>query len=451
MKRLVQRIKVIGKSKTIQNISKMMTGTLLGQILSIVMVPITTRLYGAEAYGDLAVLTSASSVFVSFLGFGLASAIMVEKTDEEAEQTYKMAVNVTNILVVLIVAALMAISPWFQVLKSSLPYPAMLAMLAFYVMTTNQVNMLYAWLNRKGRYNVLLFNPMISPIVNNGLAIVLGLIGFNGVGLYIGLLVSQFVTLIHMFRNMDRIEYRFRMRDISAIIKRNKDFIVYQYPASLMNTVVSNLPVQILSFCFGNTMVGYYSMAMKLLNIPSNIISNSMSRVYFKEVSDKQRKGENARAYTLKTCKIVTAIYLVPMAIIILLGDILIPFFLGGDWSNSVTYIKIMAVWNLFAIAINCTSGFSSVIKRQKSNMIISAVKLVVFPVAMLLVSKAFANPQLTVWVYAISYSIINTVYYEWLIGEDKKLRFKYVGINILCLIICILFFVISLGIGRIL
>ena len=451
MNKLLQKIKIIGKSKTIQNISKMMTGTLFGQILSIVLVPITTRLYGAEAYGDLAVLTSASSVFVSFLGFGLASAIMVEKTDEEAEQTYKMAVNLTNVLVVLIIMLLMGVSPWFQLLKSSLPYNVMLIMVGFYVVTTNQVNMLYAWLNRKGRYNVLLFNPMISPMVNNGLAIILGVIGFKGVGLYIGLLFSQFVTLIHMFKNMDPIRYRFRFCDIPEIVKRNKDFILYQYPASLMNTVVSNLPVQILSFCFGNTMVGYYSMAMKLLNIPSNIISSSMSRVYFKEVSDKQREGKNSRLYTLKMCKIITAIYLFPMAIIILLGDILIPFFLGGDWSNSVTYIKIMAVWNLFAIAINCTAGFPSVIKRQKSNMIISAVKLVVFPVAMLLVSNIFAKPQLTVWVYAISYSIINTAYYECLIGEDKTLRFKYVGINILCLFVCILFFLISFGINKML
>ena len=99
---MFERIKRLLGNKTIQNISKMMTGTMLGQILSVIMVPITTRLYGAEAYGDLAVLTSVASIFISFLGFGLAAAIMVERSDEDASQTYKLAVNATNVLVCVI-------------------------------------------------------------------------------------------------------------------------------------------------------------------------------------------------------------------------------------------------------------------------------------------------------------------------------------------------------------
>lgn len=447
---MFERIKRLLGNKTIQNISKMMTGTMLGQILSVIMVPITTRLYGAEAYGDLAVLTSVASIFISFLGFGLAAAIMVERSDEDASQTYKLAVNATNVLVCVISLLFYIISPWVKIIKMAMPYPITLIILAFYVITTNQVNMLYAWLNRKGRYNILLFNPIITPIVNNGLAIVLAVLGMNGIGLYCGLLVAQAVTLIHMFRHMDRIDYRLRIKDIPGIVKRNRDFIQYQYTASLMNTVVGNLPVQILSMCFGNTVVGYYSMSMKLLNIPSNILSTSMSRVYFKEASDKQRAGGDARRYTLKTCKIVSALYLIPMAGILLLGDIAIPLILGTDWVDSVPYLKIMAIWNLFGIGVSCTSGFSSVISRQKINMIVSAIKLVVFPVAMIAISHIFQNPMFTVGIYALSYSLINILYYEKLIGEEKALRFKYVGMNLFAGAVCCVVFLLSIFLDKI-
>lgn len=410
----------------------MMTGTMLGQIVSVLMVPIASRIYGAELYGDLAVFTSAAAICASILGFGLAPAIMVEETDYESMQAYKVAVNLTNVLVVVAAVFAIIISPFVQLIKLSLPYVVGIVLLAFYIMTTNQINMLYAWLNRKERYNVLLFNPIISPFVNNGLVIVLGLAGFKNVGLYVGVIVSQFVTLIHMFRHMDKMEYRLKIRDIKPIVQRNIDFILYQYPASIMNNLVGNLPVQILSIYFGNVVVGYYSMAMKLLNIPANIISSSMSRVYFKEVADVHHSGGNARAYTFKLCKIVMAIFLVPIICILVLGNWAIPLFLGVDWIPSVDYIKIMAIWNLFVIGTNCTSGFASIIGKQKINMLISAAKLVVLPTVMVIGSMWFANPYATLVSYVVSYALINTVYYEKLIGEDKTLKYRYLKFSML-------------------
>lgn len=430
-------IDTILKNRVIQNIMKMMTGTMIGQVISVVMVPITSRIYGAELYGDLAVFTSASSICTSVLGFGLASAIMVEKTDQEAMQTYKLAVNMTNALVFVIMVVALLLSPYVQFINSSLPYVIILPMLAFYVMTTNQINMLYAWLNRNGRYDVLLMNPIIAPVVNNGLAIILGLLSYTSFGLFAGLIIGQFITLIHMFAHMDKISYKFRIRDFKTIVKRNRDFIMYQYPANFMNTIVGNLPIQLLSFCFGNTVVGYYSMAMKLLNIPSNIISNSVSRVYFKEATEKERSSEGGRDYTFKACRIITSIYCIPVAVILLLGGWLIPFFLGADWAPSVEYIQIMCIWNLFAIAINSTSGFTSVIGRQRSNMIISIVKLIVFPISMLGISMAFQSPTLTIWTYAIAYSIINVVYYEVLLREDKNYKNKYIKMSCFFGVIC--------------
>ena len=441
MKRILNKF---FSNRIIINIIKMLSGTMMGQLISILTVPITSRIYGAELYGDLAVFTSMSSICTSFLGFGLASAIMVEKTDYEAMQTYKIAINLTNVAVILIAMIAVILSPFIQFIKSSLPYVGMIGLVAFYVITTNQINMLYAWLNRKGKYNVLLFNPIITPIVNNGFAIILGLIGFTNVGLYVGLVVAQLITLLHMFRHMDKIEYRLRYRDVGSIIKRNKDFVLYQYPASLMNTVVGNLPVQILSVYFGNIVVGYYSMAMKLLNIPTSILSSSITRVYFKEATDIQHANGNTRAYTYKLCKIVMSIYLIPIVGILMLGDLVIPFVLGAEWTDSVIYIKIMAVWNLFVIGTNCSSGFASVINKQKINMFISLAKLLVLPIVMIVSYYLWRNPYVTLILYVLSYAVINTTYYEKLIGEDKTLKYEYLKLSLLfggiVSILCLLF-----------
>lgn len=448
MNKLKNKVFNLARSKTLQNISKMMTGTMLGQIISTIMVPIASRLYGAGLYGDLAVFTSASSMCTSFLGFGLVSAIMVEETDEQAEQTYKLAVYGTNFGVVIIAGILLLLQGWIEVIHTALPYTVSVCMVAFTVMTTNQINMLYAWLNRKGRYNVLLFNPIITPLVNNALVIGLGVLGFKHIGLYAGLLVSQLVTLIHMFRNMDKMTHKFRLSDAKEVAVRNKDFILFQYPSSFVNGIVSNLPVQIISKFFGNTVVGYYSMSMKLLNIPSGLIGNSVARVYFKEVSDKYRNGESARKYTLKVSTTAMMIFLIPVVGIFLLGDWLIPLVLGASWEPSILYIKIMAIWNLLSLPVNCTTGFTSVIHKQKSNMVLALVKLATFPTFMVGLSVVFNNPIVTIITYVIIYSLINLVYYEMLIGEEADLKWKYTLRNVGAFLICILVAIAMKGIG---
>ena len=99
MKKASMLISKIKSNRVVANILKMLTGTAMGQVISIIMVPLTSRIYGAEFYGDLAVFNSAAAICASVVGFGLASAIMVEKTDAEAMQTYKLAVDFTNVLI----------------------------------------------------------------------------------------------------------------------------------------------------------------------------------------------------------------------------------------------------------------------------------------------------------------------------------------------------------------
>lgn len=434
------------KSVFFKNVTKMMTGTIIGQAIAIIMVPIASRIYGPKFYGDLAVFISAQSICTSFLGFGLVAAIMVENTDNEAITTYKLAVHGTNIIVIILSIILISLSNIVKVIDTNLPYSISILLLGFTVITTNQINMLYAWLNRKGRFNVLLFNPMIMPLTNNGVVIILGLTGFKNFGLYIGLLVGQVITLIHMYKNMDKMHYKLNFHDVKSTIIRNKDFIIYQYPATLINGVVGQLPVQILSNLFGNTIVGYYSMSMRLINIPANLISNSISRVYFKEVSDKKNTGGNAREYTLKICKIVAKMFLIPTIFVLIFGDYLIPFFLGSSWKLAIPYLKIMIVWNLFAIGINCTSGFTSVIGKQKSNMIVSVIKLIYFPLSMILISKLFYNSVFVVFMYAIGYSIINILFYNVIFSTDRLLKNKYLIFNSLLGGLCVItYFIISI------
>jgi len=66
------------------DVLKLVTGTTIAQIITIVASPILTRLYGPEAFGFFALFTSITSIIGVIACIRYELAIMLPKSDEEA-------------------------------------------------------------------------------------------------------------------------------------------------------------------------------------------------------------------------------------------------------------------------------------------------------------------------------------------------------------------------------
>lgn len=83
-----------------RNVAKISGGTLLGQCISFITIPIFTRIYGAEIIGLWAFLHSITSIIGSFSDLGLTNAIMIGE-DNEVEKTYKVITSIATIISIL--------------------------------------------------------------------------------------------------------------------------------------------------------------------------------------------------------------------------------------------------------------------------------------------------------------------------------------------------------------
>ena len=80
-----EELKKLQLSSGLKNIAKVSTGTILGQIISILVLPIYTRIYGASIIGDWTLFTSISVIVGTFSDLGLMNAIMIEKEEKSVE------------------------------------------------------------------------------------------------------------------------------------------------------------------------------------------------------------------------------------------------------------------------------------------------------------------------------------------------------------------------------
>ena len=435
--------KRIFKSQSLINVGKLMTGTLVGQLLSVLFVPILSRIYGPTLYGDLAVFTSISTLISGFLGFGLFSAIMISKTDEEAFGVYKIIIYSSIVIAFLLFIISIGLSPYVKLFKSSLNYQITCGIIFLLIILGICTNSTYAWLNRLGKYNVLLWNPIITPIVSYSISLTLGLLNFKSYGLILGSLIASIFTLIHMFRYIGKVKIKLDVLTVKKILNINRDFILYQYPAGLASILSGQLPVILLSFFFGNTIVGYFSLTQRLLAIPGTLIGTSVNRVYIKNVAAISHWSNDACTYTFKTIKKGMKLYFVPAILLITFGDILIPLFLGQNWAEASKYLRIMVLWELFATTSGCTAGFASVIGRQKYNLLASVAILLSDILLMITVALIYKNPILTISAFAFGHILIHIVFYNTLFnldirtkGQYKKYAFGYLFVVLLVSII---------------
>lgn len=77
-------------SKMLKNITKISSGTMLGQMVSFVTLPIFTRIYGAEVIGNWTLFNSVATIVNTFSDLGLSNAIMVEADEKESEKLFSV-------------------------------------------------------------------------------------------------------------------------------------------------------------------------------------------------------------------------------------------------------------------------------------------------------------------------------------------------------------------------
>ena len=74
-KTIIEKLKLTNNKKSVAKIS---TGTIAGQIISVITLPIITRIYGAEILGLWALMNSITLIINSFSDLGLTNSLMIQ-------------------------------------------------------------------------------------------------------------------------------------------------------------------------------------------------------------------------------------------------------------------------------------------------------------------------------------------------------------------------------------
>lgn len=412
-------------SSSKKNVAKISFGTLGGQIVSFITLPIITRIYGAEIIGIWTLFQSYSIIINSFSDLGLTNAIMLSKEDAVMTKIYKVISTI-----VLGFSALFGIIICFYYRIVGSPNNMSIGFISLYLIiatfTLQQIQICYTWLNKKGKYDVLMKNPIINNISCGIISIFLGVFGFKEYGYFLGWIMGQIFTLLNMKRNLPKSMFSIDKREIKEVLNENSNFLKYQLPTNIISNFKNQLPVLAIKSFFGAEILGYYSLTVKILQIPSTFLANAIGRVFFQTVSDMKLRGEYIGNFVYNNIINVMKIAAIPIIVLFSSGDYLITIFLGSNWDIAGNILRIMTFQTFFMFLMSTVQGLAIILEEQKLAMNFSIIQSIGFVIGLSIGRYIFNNAYIGIALMSFTFVICNIIYFSTLFKKMDIDKNKY-------------------------
>lgn len=217
-------------------------------------------------------------------------------------------------------------------------------------------------------------------------------------------------------------------------LKKYRDLVKFQLPNNCLLQVRDQLPSLLIGTFFGNTVLGYYSVSVKILNMPVSFIGQAVGKVFYQTISEMQRMGEQIGDYVERNFNRAINLAYFPVLGLFAVGDIAAVLFFGREYVEAGTFLRIVVFQTFFMFVITCTQGLEIVLRKQKYSLISTVVQSI-FIVISIYVGKLADNVCISIILMVCVYCVIQVVYYTKLFDVMNKSMKPYIKKMVGCLV----------------
>lgn len=375
-------------------------------MLSIGSAPILLRYYSPKEFGEYALSVSIGSILAVVMAGRLEMAIALPASDRIAQKIRSTARSAS----VLLSAAVLMLATLGYVFSfcSILPYlfGTSIGLLTSFIQIDT------ATLNRGMKYKKVAIMRLFQATTIAAIQITLAFCATGPNRLEIGniaaLLITNILFSVPSFCTGAKLPTRIYPR----ILIRYRQFILVDVWSSLLNAASSQLPIFLLGKYFSSEIVGYYSLAHRVLMLPVTLVSGNISMLFYQKASAQSRSTgidyHRMRSQIIRL-SMFGALF---MALALGFSNVIIHFTFGPQWETSADIISILAPWIFFVLVASPFSGIFQIRGEQhfylKANIILFSLRILVFIFVVALLNK---------WQYALlSYSMVSASFWLYLL-----------------------------------
>ncbi len=402
------------RSRFVRNVAVVATGTAGAQAITMAFSPIITRLYGPEAFGLLGMFTAIAAVISPIAAFTYPIAIVLPKEDSEAKSIVKLSVYIALGVGAALILFIIVADDWLASLLRSQEIGPFMLLIPISVFFSALLQIAEQWLIRIKQFSIIARAAVLQVLMVNSLKTAIGLFKPVASVLIVLAILGSVINAGMLALGIKKVCTHPNEKESDSqtslwkVAKRHYDFPLYRAPQDLLNAASLSLPTLMLAAFFGPIAVGFYTLGVRMLSMPSQLIGKSVGDVFYPRIAEAAHNRENLTKLTLKATLSLAAVGFVPFAVVIAFGPWLFGFVFGSDWVMAGEYARWLATWMYFLFMNNPSIKVLPIISAQGFHLVFTiftiAIRLVVLAVGYYI----FKSDLIAVGLFGISGAIIN-------------------------------------------
>ena len=386
----------------LKNVFTLVSGSVAAQAITILALPVLTRLWSPKDFGLFASYVAIVSILeVLFMGrFDMA--LMLPKKNKDALNVMLLGFYLSIIFVILFY--LLFIFQFFFKIIPFINFQLWFFIIPLGSFIYSSYSLMIAWNNRSKKYKIMSHNRIIQ---SGSVSLSQIFFAFNqkfSFGLIYADLLGRFLALTLIIKNSNFFYYNLKINllEKKKLFNRYKNFFYIQAPSSLINVCSNNLAFLILPIIFSPKIAGLYFLVYRILLNPSSLISNSILEVFKNRVQDDFLKKGSCRSIFIKTTLSLFMIGIIPTVIIIFFATDFFTFFFGNNWLEAGKYAEILAPLILIRF-ISSPISYILVFREKLFIILILQLLFLILNIFSLYYASISMSVELAIWSLMIS------------------------------------------------
>lgn len=401
-------------------------GTVLSQVIPILLQPFLRRWFSPEEFGAMAIYFSIVSIFCVLVNLNYQSAVVLPDEEEDAMSIVIGSISISAINSVLLGLLFLVFSDWIiQKWKLDFSFKTWFWFLPLSIFLNSSHLIFSNWLIRKKKFKALSLNKVSRRSTEGLFQMTGGLFSWKW-GLNGGVIFGDFFNFItycyQYFRTGGKLNKTI-FNNVKSVFVRYKEFPMVGFIPNLLTTISSYIPVFLVSYHYDVELTGQLDLSRQILALPLALIAASISQVILQEFTELRRSEAHFNVRFKQLFLILLGISILMCIIVSLFGRALFVFIFGENWSLSGEITEVL-VWSYaIKLIVAPLSMIFIVLEKLKLNAAWQVSNFLIISTLFFVGKKEFSDfMNYLVAIDMIMYFIYGFLIVKTVIKYDKKL-----------------------------
>ena len=370
-----------------KNILVLIFGSVLSQLIPILVMPILTRIYMPEDFGILSLYVSCVTIVSVFVTGQYPLAIVLPKKCDDAINLAALSFLLTLFFTTVLLLVIIFLSNQLFSLGLGV-LGGWIYFIPFSVLLMGVFNIANYFNIRAGCYKDIARANILKAVALSASQLSIGLIKSGGAGLVTGQIFSQLFANAKLIHNIFKFTADFfskiqKAQLLRVAFKYNR-FPKYTLFAVLCNTLSFHLLSVLIVVYYSIHTLGLYALTIAVVGLPSSLIAQAIGQVFFKEAAKEKQETGCVHISFYGALKKLIILGVIIYSILFIVSTDFFPFVFGQKWELVGYWVKILTPLYFMSFVVGVLTPVNQVNLRNKLGMLWQFGLLVLYVISFL-------------------------------------------------------------------